>query len=107
MNDVIHGLNQARDMVQGTYTATLRLARQELDAMKVNDATVWRHYEMKAKAASHRADQYMSAGSFEQAVMEKANAQKFYAMARAAKDNADYIRRAMAGESGSLDMNGP
>lgn len=106
LNDVIHGLNQARDMVQGTYTATLRLARQELDAMKVNDATVWRHYEMKAKAASHRADQYMSAGSFEQAVMEKANAQKFYAMARAAKDNADYIRRAMAGESGSLDMNG-
>lgn len=106
LNDVIHGLNQARDMVQGTYTATLRLARQELDAMKVNDATVWRHYEMKAKAASHRADQYMSAGSFEQAVMEKANAQKFYALARAAKDNADYIRRAMAGESGSLDMNG-
>lgn len=106
LNDVIHGLNQARDMVQGTYTATLRLARQELDAMKVNDATVWRHYEMKAKAASHRADQYMSTGSFEQAVMEKANAQKFYAMARAAKDNADYIRRAMAGESGSLDMNG-
>lgn len=106
LNDVIHGLNQARDMVQGTYTATLRLARQELDAMKVNDAIVWRHYEMKAKAASHRADQYMSAGSFEQAVMEKANAQKFYAMARAAKDNADYIRRAMAGESGSLDMNG-
>ncbi|ALG42670.1 hypothetical protein AZ49_08960 [Megasphaera elsdenii 14-14] len=106
LNDVIHGLNQARDMVQGTYTATLRLARQELDAMKVNDATVWRHYEMKAKAASHRADQYMSAGSFEQAIMEKANAQKFYAMARAAKDNADYIRRAMAGESGSLDMNG-
>lgn len=106
LNDVIHGLNQARDMVQGTYTATLRLARQELDAMKVSDATVWRHYEMKAKAASHRADQYMSAGSFEQAVMEKANAQKFYAMARAAKDNADYIRRAMAGESGSLDMNG-
>ena len=106
LNDVIHGLNQARDMVQGTYTATLRLARQELDDMKVNDATVWRHYEMKAKAASHRADQYMSAGSFEQAVMEKANAQKFYAMARAAKDNADYIRRAMAGESGSLDING-
>lgn len=106
LNDVIHGLNQARDMVQGTYTATLRLARQELDAMKVNDATVWRHYEMKAKAASHRADQYMSAGSFEQAIMEKANAQKFYALARAAKDNSDYIRRAMAGESGSLDMNG-
>lgn len=105
LNDVIHGLNQARDMVQGTYTATLRLARQELDAMKVNDATVWRHYEMKAKAASHRADQYMSAGSFEQAIMEKANAQKFYALARAAKDNSDYIRRAMAGESGSLDMN--
>lgn len=106
LNDVIHGLNQARDMVQGTYTATLRLARQELDAMKVNDAAVWRHYEMKAKAASHRADQYMSAGSFEQAIMEKANAQKFYALARAAKDNSDYIRRAMAGESGSLDMNG-
>lgn len=106
LNDVIHGLNQARDMAQGTYTATLRLARQELDAMKVNDATVWRHYEMKAKTASHRADQYMSAGSFEQAIMEKANAQKFYALARAAKDNADYIRRAMAGESGSLDMNG-
>ena len=105
LNDVIHGLNQARDMVQGTYTATLRLARQELDAMKVSEATTWRHYEIKAKAASHRADQYMSAGSFEQAVMEKANAQKFYAMARAAKDNADYIRRAMAGESGSLDMN--
>ena len=74
--------------------------------MKVSEATTWRHYEIKAKAASHRADQYMSAGSFEQAVMEKANAQKFYAMARAAKDNADYIRRAMAGESGSLDMNG-
>ena len=106
LNDVIHGLNQARDMVQGSDMAVLRLAREEMDAMKVSEATTWRHYEIKAKAASHRADQYMSAGSFEQAVMEKANAQKFYAMARAAKDNADYIRRAMAGESGSLDMNG-
>ena len=93
-------------MVQGSDMAMLRLAREEMDAMKVSEATTWRHYEIKAKAASHRADQYMSAGSFEQAVMEKANAQKFYAMARAAKDNADYIRRAMAGESGSLDMNG-
>lgn len=106
LNDVIHGLNQARDMVQGSDMAMLRLAREEMDAMKVSEATTWRHYEIKAKAASHRADQYMSAGSFEQAVMEKANAQKFYAMARAAKDNTDYIRRAMAGESGSLDMNG-
>ena len=106
LNDVIHGLNRARDMVQGSDMAMLRLAREEMDAMKVSEATTWRHYEIKAKAASHRADQYMSAGSFEQAVMEKANAQKFYAMARAAKDNADYIRRAMAGESGSLDMNG-
>ena len=106
LNDVIHGLNQARDMVQGSDMAMLRLAHEEMDAMKVSEATTWRHYEIKAKAASHRADQYMSAGSFEQAVMEKANAQKFYAMARAAKDNADYIRRAMAGESGSLDMNG-
>lgn len=106
LNDVIHGLNQARDIVQGSDMAMLRLAREEMDAMKVSEATTWRHYEIKAKAASHRADQYMSAGSFEQAVMEKANAQKFYAMARAAKDNADYIRRAMAGESGSLDMNG-
>lgn len=106
LNDVIHGLNQARDMVQGSDMAMLRLAREEMDAMKVSEATTWRHYEIKAKAASHRADQYMSAGSFEQAVMEKANSQKFYAMARAAKDNADYIRRAMAGESGSLDMNG-
>lgn len=106
LNDVIHGLNQARDMVQGSDMAMLRLAREEMDAMKVSEATTWRHYEIKAKAASHRADQYMSAGSFEQAVMEKANAQKFYSMARAAKDNADYIRRAMAGESGSLDMNG-
>lgn len=106
LNDVIHGLNQARDMVQGSDMAMLRLAREEMDAMKVSEATTWRHYEIKAKAASHRADQYMSAGSFEQAVMEKATAQKFYAMARAAKDNADYIRRAMAGESGSLDMNG-
>lgn len=106
LNDVIHGLNQARDMVQGSDMAMLRLAREEMDAMKVSEATTWRHYEIKAKAASHRADQYMSAGSFEQALMEKANAQKFYAMARAAKDNADYIRRAMAGESGSLDMNG-
>lgn len=106
LNDVIHGLNQARDMVQGSDMAMLRLAREEMDAMKVSEATTWRHYEIKAKAASHRADQYMSAGSFEQAIMEKANAQKFYAMARAAKDNADYIRRAMAGESGSLDMNG-
>lgn len=106
LNDVIHGLNQARDMVQGSDMAMLRLAREEMDAMKVSEATTWRHYEIKAKAASHRADQYMSAGSFEQAVMEKANAQKFYAMARAAKDNADYIRRAMAGESGSLDING-
>lgn len=106
LNDVIHGLNQARDMVQGSDMAMLRLAREEMDAMKVSEATTWRHYEIKAKAASHRADQYMSAGSFEQAIMEKANAQKFYALARAAKDNSDYIRRAMAGESGSLDMNG-
>lgn len=106
LNDVIHGLNQARDMVQGSDMAMLRLAREEMDAMKVSEATTWRHYEIKARAASHRADQYMSAGSFEQAAMEKGNAQKFYAMARAAKDNVDYIRRAMAGESGSLDMNG-
>lgn len=106
LNDVIHGLNQARDMVQGSDMAMLRLAREEMDAMKVSEATTWRHYEIKAKAASHRADQYMSAGSFEHAGMEKANAQKFYSMARAAKDNADYIRRAMEGESGSLDMNG-
>lgn len=106
LNDVIHGLNQARDRVQGSDMAMLRLAREEMDAMKVSEATTWRHYEIKARAASHRADQYMSAGSFEQAAMEKGNAQKFYAMARAAKDNVDYIRRAMAGESGFLDMNG-
>ena len=106
LNDVIHGLNQARDRVQGSDMAMLRLAREEMDAMKVSEATTWRHYEIKARAASHRADQYMSAGSFEQAAMEKGNAQKFYAMARAAKDNVDYIRQAMAGESGSLDMNG-
>lgn len=106
LNDVIQGLNRARDMTQGSYMATLRLAREELESHTVNNATTWRHYESKAATSSRRADAHMSAGNFEEAVAEKMNAQKYYCMARAAKDNKDFVRRALSGESGTLDANG-
>lgn len=106
LNDVIQGLNRARDMTQGSYMATLRLAREELESRTVNNATTWRHYESKAATSSRRADAHMSAGNFEEAVAEKMNAQKYYCLARAAKDNKDFVRRALSGESGTLDANG-
>lgn len=106
LNDVIQGLNWARDMTQGSYMATLRLAREELESRTVNNATTWRHYESKAATSSRRADAHMSAGNFKEAVAEKMNAQKYYCLARAAKDNKDFVRRALSGESGTLDANG-
>lgn len=106
LQEVIQGLNQARDMSSTSYVKMLELSRRELEGMKVSEATTWRHFEIKAKAASHRADQHMSAGNFEQAMLEKGNAQKFYCMARAAKDNEEYVRKAMEGQKGTLDNQG-
>lgn len=106
LREVIHGLNQARDMPSASYVKMLELSRQELEDMKVSEATTWRHFEIKAKAASHMADQHMSAGNFEQALLEKGNAQKFYCMARAAKDNEEYVRKALEGQKGTLDNQG-
>lgn len=106
LQEVIKGLNQARDMSSTSYVKMLELSRRELEGMKVSEATTWRHFEIKAKAASHRADQHMSAGNFEQAMLEKGNAQKFYCMARAAKDNEEYVRKAMEGQKGTLDNQG-
>lgn len=106
LREVIHGLNQARDMPSASYVKMLELSRQELEDMKVSEATTWRHFEIKAKAASHLADQHMSAGNFEQALLEKGNAQKFYCMARAAKDNEEYVRKALEGQKGTLDNQG-
>lgn len=106
LREVIHGLNQVRDMPSASYVKMLELSRQELEDMKVSEATTWRHFEIKAKAASHLADQHMSAGNFEQALLEKGNAQKFYCMARAAKDNEEYVRKALEGQKGTLDNQG-
>ena len=106
LHEVMQGLHAARDMTSGSYMEMLRAARSELEDMNVSDAISWRHFEMKAAAANRRADQYMSAGKFELAVAEKGNAQKFLCLSRAAKDNKDFVRKAMQGESGRLDENG-
>lgn len=103
LNETIRGLNRARDSVQGSYVAMLRLAREQLDEQPVSDATTWRHFEIKANTANHRADQLMSAGEFEQAVLAKGEAQRFYCLSRAAKDNQDFVRKAMQGENGRLN----
>lgn len=103
LNETIRGLNRARDSVQGSYVAMLRLAREQLDEQPVSDATTWRHFEVKANTANHRADQLMSAGEFEQAVLAKGEAQRFYCLSRAAKDNQDFVRKAMQGENGRLN----
>lgn len=103
LNETIRGLNRARDSVQGSYVAMLRLAREQLDEQPVSNATTWRHFEIKANTANHRADQLMSAGEFEQAVLAKGEAQRFYCLSRAAKDNQDFVRKAMQGENGRLN----
>lgn len=103
LNETIRGLNRARDSVQGSYVAMLRLAREQLDEQPVSDATTWRHFEVKANTANHRADQLMSTGEFEQAVLAKGEAQRFYCLSRAAKDNQDFVRKAMQGENGRLN----
>lgn len=103
LNETIRGLNRVRDSVQGSYVAMLRLAREQLDEQPVSDATTWRHFEVKANTANHRADQLMSAGEFEQAVLAKGEAQRFYCLSRAAKDNQDFVRKAMQGENGRLN----
>lgn len=103
LNETIRGLNRARDSVQGSYVAMLRLAREQLDEQPVSDATTWRHFEVKANTANHRADQLMSAGEFEQAVLAKGEAQRFYCLSRAAKDNQDFVRKAVQGENGRLN----
>lgn len=103
LNETIRGLNRARDSVQGSYVAMLRLAREQLDEQPVSDATTWRHFEVKANTANHRADQLMSVGEFEQAVLAKGEAQRFYCLSRAAKDNQDFVRKAMQGENGRLN----
>lgn len=106
LKDVIKGLNTARDVTAGSYMKMLKLAHEQLGEMKVSDATTWRHWEIKAKSASHRADVHMSAGNWLQAVIEKGNSQKYYCMARAAKDNQEYVRKALEGEKGTLDNQG-
>lgn len=95
LNEVIKGLNDARDMGSSNYQSVLRLTREEMNDMTVGDATTWRHYEIKAKSASRRADIQMSAGNFTEAIIEKNNAQKFYCMSRVAKENEDFIRKAL------------
>lgn len=95
LNEVIKGLNDARDMGSSNYQSVLRLTREEMNDMTVGDATTWRHYEVKAKAASRRADVQMSAGNFTEAIIEKNNAQKFYCMSRVAKENEDFLRKAL------------
>lgn len=95
LNEVIKGLNDARDMGSSNYQSVLRLTREEMNDMTIGDATTWRHYEVKAKAASRRADIQMSAGNFTDAIIEKNNAQKFYCMSRVAKENEDFLRKAL------------
>lgn len=95
LNEVIKGLNDARDMGSSNYQSVLRLTREEMNDMTVGDAMTWRHYEVKAKAASRRADVQMSAGNFTEAIIEKNNAQKFYCMSRVAKENEDFLRKAL------------
>ncbi len=95
LNEVIKGLNDARDMGSSNYQSVLRLTREEMNDMTIGDATTWRHYEVKAKAASRRADVQMSAGNFTEAIIEKNNAQKFYCMSRVAKENEDFLRKAL------------
>lgn len=95
LNEVIKGLNDARDMGSSNYQSVLRLTREEMNDMTVGDATTWRHYEIKAKSASRRADVQMSAGNFTEAIIEKNNAQKFYCMSRVAKENEDFLRKAL------------
>ena len=94
LNEVIKGLNDARDM-GSNYQSVLRLTREEMNDMTIGDATTWRHYEVKAKAASRRADIQMSAGNFTEAIIEKNNAQKLYCMSRVAKENEDFLRKAL------------
>lgn len=95
LNEVIKGLNDARDMGSSNYQSVLRLTREEINDMTISDATTWRHYEIKAKSASRRADVQMSAGNFTEAIIEKNNAQKFYCMSRVAKENEDFLRKAL------------
>lgn len=95
LNEVIKGLNDARDMGSSNYQSVLRLTREEMNDMTISDATTWRHYEIKAKSASRRADVQMSAGNFTEAIIEKNNAQKFYCMSRVAKENEDFLRKAL------------
>lgn len=98
LNAVMTSLNRARDFSRGSYRTVMQAARNQLEQEKVNQSTTWRQYEVKAASASHRADQYMSAGSFEQAMYEKFEAQKYYCLSRAAKDNQDFVNKAMGGK---------
>lgn len=95
VNEIVQELNQARDVNTGNYRDVLRATREEMGSMKVSEAVGWRRYSLKAQQASHRADKYMEAGAFTEAFMEKANATKFYCMTRIAKENEDFLRKAL------------
>lgn len=92
---VLDELQTARDTIETSYVGMLQTARNQLETMPVSQATTWRHYENKASQANARADKYMSEGNFTQAVAEKNQAQRFYALARAAKENEDFRKKAV------------
>lgn len=103
LKEVMQGLNAARDATNGNYMRTLRAAQEELEQYTVADATTWRHWEIKGKSESHRADALMASGNFKDAVLAKNNSLKYYCMARAAKDNQEYVRKKLEGENGRMD----
>ena len=104
LKEAMRGLNTARDITAGSYTKTLQVAREELSKMTVAEATIWRHWEIKAKQEGNNADKLMAAGAFEEAAIAKGNSLKYYCMSRAAKDNQEYVRTKLEGSTGRVDM---
>lgn len=104
LKEAMRGLNTARDITAGSYTKTLQVAREELSKMTVAEATIWRHWEIKAKQEGNNADKLMAAGAFEEAATAKGNSLKYYYMSRAAKDNQEYVRTKLEGSTGRVDM---
>nr|DAO72143.1 MAG TPA: crystallin beta/gamma motif-containing protein [Caudoviricetes sp.] len=104
LKEAMRGLNTARDITAGSYTKTLQVAREELSKMTVAEATIWRHWEIKAKQEGNNADKLMAAGAFEEAATAKGNSLKYYCMSRAAKDNQEYVRTKLEGSTGRVDM---
>nr|DAO51952.1 MAG TPA: crystallin beta/gamma motif-containing protein [Caudoviricetes sp.] len=104
LKEAMRGLNTARDITAGSYTKTLQVAREELSKMTVAEATIWRHWEIKAKQEGNNADKLMAAGAFEEAAIAKGNSLKYYCMSRAAKDNQEYVRTKLEGSTGRVDL---